>query len=97
MSYKLILKEELDMEVSQAFAYYEGQQNKLGHKFLQSFEDALHSLEKHPLTYQIKFRNFRQINVTPFPYVLHFEVSDNKLIVFQLFHCRKNPKKRVKK
>ena len=97
MKYKVILKEQLEQEITDVFLYYELQQENLGYKFFDALEKTLSTLKQHPLTYQISFSTFRQIRVTPFPFVLFFEISDNEIIVYQLFNCKRNPAKRIKK
>ena len=97
MSYKLVLKGHLTKEVTEAFLYYEFQQANLVYKFLHALKETLTVLEKHPLTYQAVYRNFRQIRIIPFPFVLHFEIIEKTVVVYQLFNCRRNPKKRFKK
>lgn len=97
MKYKLILKEDLKEEISDVVVYYEFQQQNLGYKFLDALEKTLLILKQHPLTYQITYNTFRQIRIVPFPFVLFFEVSENTVVVYQLFNNKRNPTNRFKK
>jgi plasmid stabilization system protein ParE len=54
-------------------------------------------LEAIPESYQKIQKNFRQIIVRNFPYVVVFEILNNEVLVYAVFHTSRNPKKKFKK
>jgi hypothetical protein len=94
MSFSLILTSHLSEDVEEALLYYESIRPGLGLRFLSAIEVCLDEINRHPLIYQIKYSQYRYAKVKKFPYVLFFEVVDKEIIVYQLFHCKRNPDKR---
>jgi hypothetical protein len=54
-------------------------------------------LKEAPLLYQKKHKGLRTIKINKFPYLLVFEIIENKIYIFRLTHAKRNPKKVFKK
>ena len=81
----------------EAYDWYELQQPGLGDLFLLDVESCYDKLEAWPIAYIKIKRNFRQIVLKTFPYVLVFEVIKNEVIVYAVFHTSRSPRKKFKK
>lgn len=97
MKYFLIVKEEADNESAESYLWYENQQTGLGEEFLEEVEAALNVIQNHPLHYQKVYKTYRHIPLRRFPFVLIFEIENNSVIVYSIFHTSRNPKKKFKK
>ena len=97
MIYQVIIPESVYLELKEASSYYESKQKDLGLKFILNLETAMEHIKEAPLLYQKKNKRLRTIKLNKFPYLLVFEIIDNKIYVFKLTHAKRNPKKVFKK
>lgn len=81
----------------EAYQWYEEQQTGLGDIFLAELESSYDKVETWPASYTKIKRNFRQINLKTFPYVIVFEILNEDVVVYAVFHTSRNPKKKFKK
>jgi toxin ParE1/3/4 len=80
-----------------AYDWYEEQKAGLGNLFLAELSRCYTKLEKNPLFYQKLKKNYRHLVLNKFPYVLIFEVIEDEIIIFAVFHTARNPKLKFKK
>ena len=92
MIYQIIVPESVYEELNEAALYYESKQKDLGVKFVLNCEITMVQLKKTPEIYQRKHKQFRTIPMNAFPYLLVYEIQDNKLIIYRLIHGKRNPK-----
>jgi plasmid stabilization system protein ParE len=93
MKYRIIIPESVYLELEEVSTYYESKQKDLGLKFITSWEVAMQHLGEAPLLYQKKHKSLRTIKLTKFPYVLAFEIIEQKIYIYRLTHARRHPKK----
>lgn len=91
MKYHLIIKEEANQEIIDSYLYYENQSKGLGEKFLENLEIYFERIQKYPKHYQIKRKPYREVFVKNFPFVIIYEINENDIIVYAVFHTRRNP------
>ncbi len=56
MSYRLIVRPEVDADLLEAEAWYEQQEEGLGREFLRDARDTIDNLSANPLIYQVRSR-----------------------------------------
>lgn len=94
MRYNLIIKEEADWEISDAYWHYEMVQSGLGEKFLLKLEEYFIRIYENPEHYQVKKDNFREAYLRRFPYLIIYEIENQSVIVYSVFLCHRNPAKK---
>ncbi|MDP2385348.1 MAG: type II toxin-antitoxin system RelE/ParE family toxin [Bacteroidota bacterium] len=97
MKYKLIVEDTADFELSKAYSHYENMQTGLGERFLNRWEELALLIEKKPLLFQIKYKQFRQVLLKPFPYHIIYEIEGTLVVVYRVVYAGKHPRKRYKK
>lgn len=80
----------------EAYKWYEEQKTGLGEEFLKELDSRYNKLESHPEYYGKIKKSFRQISLKRFQYVVVFEILKNEVIVFAVFHTKRNPKLKFK-
>lgn len=80
MVYKVLIVKRADLEIEEAFLYYENIRKGLGEKFLLDYKDHLKTLYKFPF-FEEKYNIVRTLSLKKFPYTIHFTVDENKKIV----------------
>ena len=95
--YQLIIKPRAIEMAMDVYDWYEEQQLGLGELFLTELDACYDKLETWPAVYAKIQKNFRQIILKTFPYVVVFEIIKNEVVVYAVFHTSRNPKKKFKR
>ena len=90
--YSLIIKPRAILMTKDDYDWYEIQKTGLGEEFLDELEGVYHKLESHPEYFSKVKKNFRQIALKRFPFVIVYEIIKTEVVVFAVFHTSKNPK-----
>ena len=96
MAYQIKIKEEYWEVLSEVFEYYSSINENLGQRFYRETDIALVKIAERPESFQIQYRNYRQILVKNFPFQIVFELIENEIVVFTLFPAKSNPEKKPK-
>ena len=91
MEHYLSIREEAYEEIQEAYDWYEEQRQGLGEEFLVAVEGCLKRIAKKPESFQRKYKDFRSALVTRFPFAIFFEISNNHIIVYSVFHTSREP------
>jgi plasmid stabilization system protein ParE len=92
MSYKLILRPEAELDIQDAFAWYEAQMPGLGSEFIRAVDAGLSSIGRSPLAYQVIYKQVRQILIRRFPYRILYLYDQDLIVIVACFHSKRNPK-----
>jgi plasmid stabilization system protein ParE len=68
-------------DVDRAAAYYEGQSEGLGEKFLQRVEEAIAHIEIAPEGYAPVIKDVRRCNLAKFPYGLFYRIQEDAVVI----------------
>ncbi len=96
MVYQLELKQEAKQDIIDDFLWYESKNEGLGARFVREAEIVIQYVAQYPLHFQIKYKNYREALLKDFPYLVIFEVFQQKVVVYSVFPARDNPAKKLK-
>ncbi|MGH2642821.1 MAG: type II toxin-antitoxin system RelE/ParE family toxin [Chitinophagaceae bacterium] len=90
-TYKVILTSQAKAQIAESYNYYEGQRIGLGERFLQELEKRYADLSKHPEYYSFidKRKIIRDVKIERSPYVIIFEIEENKVIILYIHNTSK--------
>ena len=94
MMYNTEFREEAQRDLIEAYRWYEKKQNGLGGKLILEVEAGLNHLKQNPKAFEEKKKGFREFNLKTFPYVMIFRLKKQNVIVYAVFHTRRNPNKK---
>ncbi len=97
MNYEVIVPESVYLELRKEAKYYESKAENLGVSFILMWTESMAQIKKAPLMFQKKHKQLRSIKMQRFPYLLIFEVQDNKVTVYRLIQAKKSYRKIFKK
>jgi hypothetical protein len=83
--------------ISEAYLWYEEHQKGLGEDFLDEWESVANHLASYAETYQKSYKDFRQVLLKRFPFVVVYEIEKRKVIIYNMINTKRNIKKRFKK
>jgi toxin ParE1/3/4 len=93
MSYKLILRQEAERDLIEAYKWYGEKVPGLGTDFLAVIERALESIQQNPARFPIIYRNVRRALMRRFPYGIFYFLEGENIIVLGVMHTARNPAK----
>ena len=96
MSYILEIKNEANLEIIEAYLYYEKKRIGLGEEFLAHLDIYFKRIKKNPEHFPQKRNPFREAFIRRFPYLVIYEILENKVIVYSVFNTWQNPEKKKK-
>lgn len=99
MTYQIVLSTKAYQDLQDASLWYGSQNEVLGLQFLEVIERKLKIIEQFPERYPIRNSNFRETPVRTFPYLIIYKLYKQKkqIVVFRVFHTRRNPRTKFKK
>jgi plasmid stabilization system protein ParE len=92
VSYRLVVRPEVDADLLEAEAWYERQEAGLGREFLRAARDTIDSLAANPLAYQVRSRRKQVRWAYPhrFPYRIVFRVILDTVVVYAVVHTARH-------
>lgn len=96
MTYRLIIQEEAHLEAKDAYTYYEEKSPGLGERFLNELVRRYNDIIAHPEYYSFidEHKVLRDVKLRHFPYLVVYEIMDDKVIVYSVFNGYKHPVKK---
>ncbi len=88
---KIKVLEPAEIELKEAYSYYNSRLPGLGDRFLQSFKDAVLLIEKIPLGWRKISENTRRINFNEFPYLILYVIDNDTIVITYICHNHRNP------
>ena len=92
-NYKFIVRDEADLEISDAYFWYESKAQGLGERYLTFLDDCFKTIRTNPNSFQKVYKEKRMAVVLTFPFVVLYHITDDQIIISSVFHTSKNPKK----
>lgn len=91
--YSLFISEAAELDIREAFLWYEDQKDNLGLTFEKHISKTIQNIQKNSIKIQIRYNQTRVAFLKKFPYGVHFNLIDNEIIIIAVFHTAQNPKK----
>lgn len=91
MIYDLNLQSEAIADIHESFEWYESRRPGLGYTFVDEIEICFSKITTFPLHYSSVNSRFRRIKVKRFPFVIVYEIEDNKIFVTGVRHTGRQP------
>ena len=93
MPVELVIAPEAELDIAEAYLWYEGRRAGLGEEFLSSVEACLESIRRRPEMYPVVHEGCRRSLIRRFPYAVFYELSEVTVTIYAAFHTSRNPDK----
>jgi hypothetical protein len=90
MNYKIIILAEAKLDIKEAAIWYNEKQAGLGKRFLNVVKDEVQIIKQNPLIYEIRYDGTRTALLKTFPYLIHFSIEFNNIIIKAVYHTSRN-------
>jgi plasmid stabilization system protein ParE len=87
------IREEADVDLSDAAIWYEQQRIGLGQEFLDQAQSVLDSLPDHPNLYPVVHNPIRRALLSRFPFGVFYSVEREYILVYAVMHARRHPRR----
>lgn len=92
MVFKIKILPLAENEIDQSIEFYESRSKGLGKQFLSYLKSYLKVLKTNPELFEIKKEpGYRELTLVKFPFVIIYEINENEVIVYSVFHMSRNP------
>ena len=88
---KIEFLEAAQIELDEAFNWYEKQQPNLGFQFLTEFDATIRRIVSYPLSYTFLGNQLRRGLIKRFPYGIVYGISENVVIIIAVAHLHRKP------
>jgi plasmid stabilization system protein ParE len=93
MPVELAIVPEAELDMAEAYVWYEGRRAGLGEEFLSSVDACLESIRRRPEMYPVVHEGFRRSLIRRFPYAVFYEPSEATVTIYAIFHTSRDPDK----
>ncbi|MBO1347320.1 MAG: type II toxin-antitoxin system RelE/ParE family toxin [Hormoscilla sp. GUM202] len=106
MTYNILIQPEAELDLIEAYNWYEERSQGLGDEFITAVDICLSLIQRNPLSYPVvavspgndkstkgetQDEQFHRALVRRFPYEIFYRISDETIVVLACFHGRRNP------
>lgn len=88
---KIALRPAAECDIAEAMAWYDGQKAGLGDEFLAKVDAMLVRIQEHPDSFPTTHASFKRAIVGRFPYSIYFRDEGKCIVIFAVYHQRRNP------
>lgn len=92
MNYRVILEGVAEQDIVEAAEWYERQRIGLGKRFVAEVRAVFAQLRMNPQLFTKRHKDIHTATVKVFPYMVHYLVEEQSVIVVAVLHTSRNPK-----
>lgn len=92
-SFNVIIQPEAEIDLDEAYEYFEQQKSGLGFQLLEDLTEVLELLESNPLVFQKVYGEKRRAVIRRFGYNVIYKVMDADVYVLAIMHGSRDPRK----
>jgi plasmid stabilization system protein ParE len=93
MAVERIVAPEAELDIDEAYAWYEGRRVGLGEEFLSCVDSCIHTICRQPEMYAFVHENYRRALVRRFPFAVFYEYEKNTVTVYCIMHTARSPQR----
>lgn len=92
----LEVKDDANLEIIEAYLYYEEKRIGLGEEFLEHLDTYFDRITTNPEHFPQKRKPYREAFIKRFPFLIIYEITKHSVIVYSVFNSWQNPEKKSK-
>ncbi len=97
--YEYIIEPEAQKEYEQSVYWYKQRSEQATKKFIEIVQTTIKSICKNPYSNLNKHKKFYELKTPKYPFTIIYTIEENKkiVIIFSIYHHKRNPKNKFKK
>ena len=93
MAAKFVIAPDAELDIGEAYGWYEGHRSGLGEEFLSCVDACIQGILRTPEMYAKVHEDYRRALVRRFPYAVFYEYTEGTVTVYSVFHTSRDPGK----
>jgi plasmid stabilization system protein ParE len=93
MHANLVIAPEAELDIAEAYVWYERRRIGLGEEFLSSVDACMEGIRRHPEMYPLVHENYRRSLIRRFPYAVFYDYPESTVTLYAVFHTSRDPEK----
>ena len=93
MASDFIIAPEVELDISEAYGWYEDHRSGLGGEFLSCVDACIQGICRMPEMYAKVHEEYRRALIRRFPYAVFYEFTERVVTVYCIFHTSRDPDK----
>jgi len=93
MAADLVIAPEAELDISEAYVWYESRRVGLGEEFLSAVYSSMERIRRQPAIYARIHEEYRRALIRRFPYAIFFEYAETAITIYAVFHTSQDPEK----
>lgn len=93
MAVELVIAPEAELDITEAYTWYEGRRPGLGEEFLSSVDACFESIRRRPEMYPVVHEAYRRSLIRRFPYAVFYDQVEAMVTIYAVFHTSRDPAK----
>ena len=94
--FTVLFEDGAKIDIADSYDWYKKISETLANNFLLEIKKTIDYLEINPLQFKITYKDFRQVPLKKYPFVLVYRIDNNIVKIYRTFPTRKNPNKKPK-
>ena len=91
MTLPVRVRRRAELDVDEAYAWYEARTEGLGEAFLRAVEACFARIERHPEAHVVAHGRVRRARLHRFPYGVYYVIREEFIDVLAVYHGRRRP------
>ena len=91
MSLDLLIKPRAELDLLEAYNFYDELSPGLGAELVRSVDDRMGFIGANPKACPMRYRDFRRALVPKFPYGIYYRIEEKRIVVFCILDLRQDP------
>jgi plasmid stabilization system protein ParE len=96
VSWRVIVRPNAEVDLSEAARWYESQRQHLGGQFLDEMSRAISSLANSPDRRPEYYLGFRRMQTSRFPYKIFYRIEGSDVVVVRVLHAKRDHRLHLK-
>ena len=91
MKERVVLRPEVEAEITRAYLWYKRRSPSAGSAFLRAIDGCIEAIRDNPERYPVVYGRARRVLLPRFPYALYVGEQDSQVLVVACCHTRRRP------
>ena len=92
MTYQVLIQPEAELDLQEAFNWYEANNRGLGSEFVRTIDASLAEIQRNPFGCPVVHRELRRKLIRRFPYGIFYLVESETIQIIACFHVKRDPR-----
>ena len=94
--YRIKIEDAAQLDLADSFDWYTRISPLIAENFLEEVENTIKYIVNNPLIFQVVYKDFRQVPVYKYPFILVYKIQDQLIKIYRVFPTKTDPNSKYK-